>query len=119
MPGKRVFDKSADGLRVRFVNCSWKSPWASTSQHNAGPRAAILLQLHRPQITKKLGGVDFIDCTVYDAVNRPMLLVRLPGGDYGVQDLTGRITLHSPHDARMELGPNANRIDLQIGNAVE
>ncbi len=117
--GAKVFDKSADGVLVRFVNCSWKSPWVSRFRDDGGPRVPILLHLRRTQITERLGGIEFIDCTVFDDVFRPVLRVEENETLLGVRDLWGTITVHSPHDPRVMLGPDPKNVQLQVSKAPE
>ncbi len=115
--GASVYDKSAESARVRFVNCTWKKPWAISDEKDIDKHAAILVRLRRPEIVKKPGGVDFVDCDVYDDIDRPTVLVREDKSEFGVHDLTGRITLHGPHDARMKLGPNTKGMTLKTVKA--
>jgi hypothetical protein len=112
--GARIYDKSARGVRVRFVNCSWKSPWVSAHRDAAEPRVPVLIQQRRPEITKQAGGIDFENCHVYDAVARPAVLFDEDRGEAGLADVTGRITLHGPSGARARLGAKQIRVDLKI-----
>jgi hypothetical protein len=111
--GARVFDKSASGVRVRFVNCSWRNPWISAHRDASEPRVPILIQLRRPKLTVRQGGVEFVDCHVYDFVARPALMVDEEQSNLGVSDLHGQITVHGPGPARMKLGPKVEASDLQ------
>ncbi len=113
--GAKVFDKSADGVRVRFVNCNWRNPWVSRHREYGGMRVPLLLHLRRPELTKTIGGVDFVDCTVYDDAYRPAFLLEEDKSPLlGAHDLTGRITVDSPHPPWMKLGPNAERVTLEV-----
>ena len=112
--GAKVYDKSAGSVLVRFVNCSWKDPWVSAAIDYAGPRAPVLIELRRPAITKMHGGVEFVDCHVYDKVNRPALVVEEDSSEFGVRDLHGQITSQNPSGARMRLGPNPANVDVKV-----
>lgn len=113
--GVKIFDKSADGVRVRFVNCKWRNPWVSRHREYGGPRVPLLLHLRRPELAKTIGGVDFVDCTVYDDAYRPALLLEEEKSPLAsARDLTGRITVDSPHIPRMKLGPNTERVTLEL-----
>jgi polygalacturonase len=116
--GVQVYDKSGDSVRVRFVNCDWRDPWIEAAPGAAGSRAAIVLSARDPKVTQKPGGIDFIDCRVFDAVDRPVLLVSKESL-FGMHDLTGHITVHTPHEARMDLGPESKEIDLRIAKPME
>ncbi|HEO70024.1 MAG TPA: right-handed parallel beta-helix repeat-containing protein, partial [Candidatus Hydrogenedentes bacterium] len=93
-----VYDKAPDRCRVRFVNCNWKD----VGMHERGDKkrkagVPLLLTVLRPQITKRTGGIDFIDCHVYDTLDRPVLVAEGRGADVGIGDLHGHVTVHSPH----------------------
>jgi hypothetical protein len=102
--GARVYDKSAEGVKVRFVNCSWKNAWLAEPLDYDGPRSPISVILRRPELTTRLGGIEFVDCHVYDTEDRPALVVYEEKGHYGVRNLTGKITVHNAHGAGMDLG---------------
>ncbi len=106
-----VYDKSADSARVRFENCRWKNVGMAKSVRK--PRPPLLISLLRPKLTQKLGGIDFIDCYLYDTVDRPALVVE-SGKDYGIRDLHGRITVKNPHGARTDLPSRQLDVDLEV-----
>jgi len=112
--GAKVYDKSAGSVLVRFVNCSWKNPWVSAAIDYPGLRAPVLIELRRPAITKMHGGVEFMDCHVYDKVSRPALVVEEDSSEFGVRDLRGQITSENPAGARMRLGPNPANADVKV-----
>jgi len=117
--GVKVFDQSADSVKIRFVNCSWRNPWVSRHPDYGGPRVPILIHLRRPELSEKPGGIEFIDCHVYDDAYRPVLQFEEDKSAFGVRDLTGTITVHSPHEPRMKLGPKTKRIDLELVKAAK
>ena len=108
--GARIYDKSADGVKVRFVNCNWKNPWLDEAADRTEPRAPISITLRRPSLTTRLGGVEFVDCHVYDTVDRPALVVHMEKEDHGVRDLSGTVWVHNPHGARSDLGSHAENV---------
>ena len=110
----RVSDKSAGRARVGFTNCSWSGAWRGDKDRTAELHAPIELVPRRPEVANQLGGVDFADCDLFDAVNRPAVAVIESKTESGVTDLTGRITLHGPHEARTQLGPDAGNISLVV-----
>jgi hypothetical protein len=112
--GAKVFDKSARGVKVRFVNCVWKAPWLADAVEYDGPRVPVLVHLRRPEMTEQPGGVEFIDCHVYDAEARPALVAHEDKSSFGVRDLSGGISVHNPHGARMDLGSNASGIAADL-----
>jgi hypothetical protein len=115
--GARIYDKSASGVRVRFVNCSWKSPWVSAHRDAAEPRVPVLIQQRRPEITKQTGGIDFENCHVHDEVARPAVLFDEDRTEAGLSGVTGRITVHGPKGARARLGAKPARVTLEIVEA--
>jgi len=112
--GVRIFDKSPDNARLRFVNCSWKNPWQSEAETQEPFHAPILLHVRRVNLARMIGGIEFVDCAVYDTVNRPVLAVRQEAESLGVRDVRGQIVVHNPHGARMDLGSQAQNVTLQL-----
>ena len=117
--GARVYDKSADGVRVRFVNCHWKNAWLSDPLDDDSPRSPISITLRRPSLTTKLGGVEFVDCHVYDTEDRPALVVHMEKEDHGVRDLSGTVWVHNPHGARADFGSHAENVSQDLIKAAE
>ncbi|MBN2309343.1 MAG: right-handed parallel beta-helix repeat-containing protein [Candidatus Hydrogenedentes bacterium] len=110
--GLYVYDKSCLGAGLRFVNCHWRNTWAAADVEHDGPRIPLMLALRRPQLVEHLGGLTFVDCSVYDSVDRPAFLVEEDESALGVTDLTGVIWVANPHGARMELGAKTERVTL-------
>ena len=108
--GAFIYDKSVDSVEVRFVNCHWRDVWQSESPKHKGPRVPLLLSLLRPHITKKPGGILFTDCHVYDTVDRPALVSEM--GKHPLSSVTGTITVHTPHAARLDLGGGGEDVNL-------
>jgi len=112
-----VYDKSADNARVRFANCKWKDVGVlkdAAGAKSKKPHVPLLLTLRRPKLVKKHGGIDFIDCYVYDELDRPVLVAEDEGSQLGIHDLKGRITVRNPHGARMDLRCKSFDVDLKI-----
>jgi len=113
--GLCVYDKSADGVRLRFVNCKWNN--VATSNRLPGKDktgAPLLVTVLKPERIKKNGGIDFIDCAVYDRRDRPVLLAEDAGADIGVHDLKGSIRVWNPFGARMGLVCRPFDVDLNL-----
>ncbi len=113
----KVYDKSANGVLVRFVRCHWNHAWSSPHPEYSGPRVPVLIQLRDPRVTHRLGGVDFIDSYVYDTANRPALQVVEDHSNFGVRDLHGHITIENPAGVRVELGRAPIDTDLVAAEA--
>jgi hypothetical protein len=117
--GARVYDKSANGVRVRFAHCNWKNAWLDDPSDYKGPRSPVSITLRRPNLTTHLGGVEFVDCHVYDTVDRPALVVHMEKEDHGVRDLSGTVWVHNPHGARAALGSHAENVAPELVRLAE
>lgn len=117
--GARIYDNSADSAKIRFVNCSWKNPWLTNPLDYDGPRSPVSIILRRPTLTERFGGVEFIDCHVYDREDRPALVIHENESAFGVRDVSGNITVHTPHGARAELGANPQRVTVNVVKATD
>ena len=115
--GAYVYDKSAASVRVRFVNCHFKNLWTGGSEKDKRPRSPLLLNLARPELTQGHGGIDFVQCHVYDDNDRPAFTVVEQKSGNGVSDIKGGIIVHSPHPARAELGEKTADCALTVVNA--
>ncbi|MBT4482459.1 MAG: right-handed parallel beta-helix repeat-containing protein [Candidatus Latescibacteria bacterium] len=110
--GARVYDKSADRMRVRFVRCTWKGTAGNeTDDDNPAP---LWIYLRRPEITRKYGGIDFIDCNIEDNRDRPFLAATERESSFGVNDITGTVSVKNPHGAYMNVGSNASGVTLEF-----
>ena len=112
-----VYDKSADRARVRFVNCRCKD--VGLQKDGAGPdkkeqAVPLRLTLRRPELTKKHGGVEFLNCFVYDSLDRPMLVLDDRGSGLGIHDLKGSIAVSNPHGARVDYRCNTSGMELRV-----
>jgi len=110
--GIKVQDKSADRARVRFVNCTVRN--AAKNRGYAGAWAPIWLHLFRPKLTKKLGGIDFVNCVVEDERDRPAITIQETKGDPGLFDITGSITVRNPHGVKTNLGTRRHQVTLVV-----
>ena len=117
--GAYVYDKSAQNVRVRFVDCTWRNVWPNIDPKRDGPQVPLLINLARPQLTEGQGGIDFVDCHVYDDKDRPVLVAEEGKSAFGLRDVTGTITVHNPHGARADFGPNPANVGLQVVPASE
>ncbi len=115
--GIRIYDKSARSALVRLVNCSWADAWMGGRGKPGELEVPIIVQLRRPFLTADYGGVDFVDCHVYDKVDRPALATQVLKGNYNVRDLRGKIFVKNPFGARESLGPNPGNVTVKVINA--
>ncbi len=113
--GARLYDKSAARARVRFVNCSFRHPWAAPSPGDHGPRAPLLLQSRKTTRTREVGGVDFVACQVFDTVDRAVFCFAAGANHCALRDVQGRLLVTSPAAApRLQLGPNPQAVHLDL-----
>jgi hypothetical protein len=115
--GAKVYDKSAVGVKVRFINCSWKNCWVSRAREYTGPRVPLLLELHNVSRTTRPGGVEFVDCHVYDDIAGPVIEYDDVTRKTPLADVTGRITAHGRGLKDALLGPNVVSVKLEVRHA--
>ncbi len=109
--GIKVQDKSADRARLRFVNCTVRN--TANNRNYAGAWAPIWLHLFKPDVTTKLGGIDFVNCVVEDDRDRPVITVQ-KGRELPLVDLTGTIMARNPFGVRTNLGEKQEEVTLIV-----
>lgn len=114
-----VFDKSADKAAVRFVNCRFKDPWQVHHRDDADMRVPILLEARRPHLSKHVGGIEFVDCHLWDGIARPVLALAPKNSELGLHNVTGRIWVHSPHEPIMWVGSASTGVNLELAPVQE
>jgi parallel beta helix pectate lyase-like protein len=110
----RIYDKSADRARVRFVNCSFQNPWVAPYPGDGGPRVPILLESREPASCSSLGGIDFENCAVYDRTRRPAVRLEEDYAEIGLRDVHGNILVIAPGTPSLKLGTKLNDVDLTV-----
>ena len=110
----KVFDKSPDRARVRFVNCNFKDSWQVHHPSYWGLRVPVYFEIRRPHIASSFGGVEFDGCHVYDTLGRPSVLLGRRNEELGVREVVGDIVVHGPPEPSMDLGPNTTGIGLRL-----
>jgi hypothetical protein len=116
--GARIYDKAAGAEKLRFVECSWKSPWRSQSPQ-AGPASPLTISLRDAERTTRPGGVEFVDCHVYLDAAVPVLVFHDETGKHPLHDVSGTLTVHAPKDAKVdaELGSHPIHTNLRLQRA--
>jgi len=114
--GVKIFDKSARSATVRFDHCNWGNCWLASVPNYAGPRVPVLFEARRPSLAKQLGGVEFVDCHVYDSADRPVVDFWRPKTRGALEDVTGKITRYGPHRAHVESKEMLQQVDLKVAN---
>lgn len=110
----KVYDKSADRAKVRFVNCRFKGPWTVRHSVYSDLRVPILFEVRRPALSKRVGGVEFVDCHLWDDVDRPVAALSPWNSEYGLHDVTGRVFVYGPHAPRIWFGHASSGVQLNF-----
>jgi hypothetical protein len=82
-----ISGKPADACSLRFERCSIIDPAAEA------PGQFPIAFGTRPGNVLPLGGVEFVDCTVQDSVERPPMSLHDWAGSIKVEDVTGMLTV--------------------------
>jgi hypothetical protein len=110
--GIKVQDKGVDRARVRFVGCRLRN--VARDRNYQGAWVPIWLHSLEPDLVKRLGGIDFVDCTVEDDRDRPAieLTETKPGG--GLFDVTGTVRALIPGAVSAKLGELLHGVTLRV-----
>jgi len=99
--GANVYGLSVGNLKIRFDNCNWI---------NSGG-TAVVLNMQHPS-AKGTGGVEFVNCSVYEEKTGPAVqAISLKGDDYG-DDIKGEIRVQNKHGARFASEPRGLKVNL-------
>ncbi len=113
----RIYDKSPDKAKLRFVNCQFRNSWLVAHPDHWLHRVPIHLQVRRPHLANDLGGVEFQNCYVFDKTARPVVSFETAPGQHELRNIEGSIAVNGPGEPRMELGTSDDRIGLQLIDA--
>ena len=117
--GVKVFDKSALSAKVRFENCRWSNAWQSRAVDHGGPRVPVLLHVRQRPITDHFGGVEFVNCEVFDRSARPAVRFESDKGPLPLSDISGKITLYNPAGQKGYLGADQTNVSLEVAGIPE
>jgi polygalacturonase len=112
-------EKSAKSAAVRFEACNFNQPWVAARRGYWKPRVPISISGRRPDVAADLGGIEFVDCHVFDTVGRPVLAYIPADGDTVLRDISGTIFTYGSADPRADLGVSATNVSLQVVPATE
>jgi hypothetical protein len=104
-------------VKVRFVDCSWSNPWVSAHRNATEPRVPILIQQRRREVTARPGGIEFVNCYVYDDVPRAAVFYDDDSGALPLSEIHGTITVRNPRGTRARLGTQTTNVDLKLVEA--
>jgi len=110
--GIKVQDKGVDRARVRFVDCRLRN--VARDRNYQGAWVPIWLHSLEPNLVKRLGGIDFVDCTVEDDRDRPVIALTetKPGG--GLFDVTGTVRATRPNARDAKPTDNIHDVTLKV-----
>lgn len=108
--GVTIFGKSKENVSVRFNNCKWKNTGLIKTAYSY----PILLSTGKGKYTEKMGGVEFVDCYVYEDKKRPFIKFKPFEEGHTIFDIKGNITVVSKYGAITELGKHKSNVNLKI-----
>jgi len=91
-PGAWIqFEKVDSSLQIIYRNCKFKNVSRWRSQNPIG------LSLLKKKPTQQFGQIEFIDCFVFDKMDRPFLAIKDEKGRQGIYDIKGSFTVVNSH----------------------
>jgi len=102
--------KLTSPLKLRFNNCKFQD--VATKRN----RAPINLMLKRTDAISQAGGIEFVNCYVYDEKNRPFLRIADVESGEGVYDVKGAINVFNAYGARIDSGKPDEKLVLKINS---
>jgi hypothetical protein len=60
------------------------------------------------------GGIDFVNCYVYDTVSRPALCFEAEQTRFGLHGVHGNLLVRNPGKVSVNLGVNSEDVDLTV-----
>jgi predicted neuraminidase len=108
-PGLNLRDKAAAGARVRFVDCTVRDGARRRQSDQAW--APIVFDESKPGWTAKAGGIEFANCRVEDAHDRPAIVAQLAGA---LSDLAGVLTVRNPRGVKAALPASSEKDGLLV-----
>lgn len=110
----RIADKSADGAKVRFVDCAWTNSWAARHREYAGPRAPILIENREPGFCARPGGIEWLGCTVVDRIDGPTVRFEDAACERSLREVRGVLRVRNPWRLAAHLGREPIDVDLRL-----
>jgi len=106
--GARVLWEKDSSTKLRFDGCKFQNV---AKKPNTYP---IKLVLRREEVVSQTGGIEFLNCYVYDNVNRPFLKIADAGDETGIYDVKGEINVHNPHGVKVNTGIRDEKLPLKV-----
>lgn len=102
--------KLTSPMKLKFSNCKVQDVAKRSKEPPIG------LELAGRKTTSLVGGVEFIDCYVYDKKNRPFLKIIDSKSGQGIYEVRGDINVFSPWSPRIDAGAYTKDLPLKIRN---
>jgi len=100
--------KLASPMKLRFSNCKLQRVAKKSKESPIG------LKLISKETVSQTGGVEFIDCYVYDGKKRPFLRIIDAKPGKSVHDVKGNITVFNPYGATIDTGAYSKELPLKV-----
>jgi len=95
-------------LKVRFDNCKWRNVAMGKD------KSPLDLTMKRSETTSQTGGIEFVNCYLYDTKNRSFLKITEVEGGQGVYDLKGNINVYNPYGAKIDTAKPNEELDIKV-----
>jgi hypothetical protein len=105
-----IWGKVNSSLKLRFSDCKWQNVAKIPKEF------PIYLDLKRKGTVSRTGGVEFVNCYVYDEKDRPFMRITDVEAGKGVFDVTGEINICNPYGAKMNLGTSGEKLALKVNS---
>jgi hypothetical protein len=106
--GAYIYDKSADGARVKFTNCNWRNVALNEKL------SPIMMHLRRTSVADNFGGVAFAGCSLFDDMERPAVVIESKDPALEARDVAGEIIVHSSHEPKLDVGLKKADLALKL-----
>lgn len=106
--------KSAKSANVRFERCNFSQPWVAAERSYWKLRAPIAISGRKSDVATDIGGIEFVDCHVFDTVSRPVLAYVDAVGGLALTNITGTIYAYGAAEARALLGEPAETVTIEV-----
>lgn len=102
--------KKSSAIKLRFSDCKLRNVGRRSSE------VPIHLSLKRKKAVSQTGGIEFVNCYVYDEKSRPFLRITDAEAGEGVYDVKGEINVFNPYGAKMDLGTTDKKLGLKVNS---
>ena len=106
--GARVLWEKDCPTKLRFNGCKFQNV---AKRANAYP---IKLVLRRKEVVSQTGGIEFVNCYVYDNIKRPFLKITDAVVSKGVYNVVGDINVFNPHGVKVNTGIRDEKLPLKV-----